>query len=133
MIRLFFLLTFINFSFCQNSKIELFNESNKYFKLNDHNNVILTLNKFIELDSTQSEIFYRRGFSKLMIKEYKSSIKDFDKALLLLPKDPKSLFNKAQALHEIAKNDEAIECLNQVIQIESEDRFIIILNFMTKL
>lgn len=121
MIRICFFLTIISFSFGQNTKIELFNESIKYFKLNDHKNVILNLNKFIELDSTQSEIFYRRGYSKLMIKDYQSSVQDFNKALLLLPKDPKSLFNKAFALHEIAKNDEAIECLNQLIELEPNE------------
>ncbi|SEQ05235.1 tetratricopeptide repeat protein [Flavobacterium urocaniciphilum] len=121
MIRIGFILLIASFGFAQQSKEELFNESIRFCKLDDHKNVILNLDKYIVLDSTNFDIYYRRGYSKLMIKEYESSIVDFNKALFLNQNHQGSLYNKAVALKEINKRDEAVDCLNKLIELNPNE------------
>lgn len=76
----------------------------------------------LELDSSNSNSFYNKGWSFYNLKKYQNAIDCYNKAIELNPKDIISLINKAVSLDDMGKYEDAIECYNQVIKLNPNNQ-----------
>ena len=88
----------------------------KYF-LMDYRKAINLLDKCIAIDSFNPKFFISRGDAKAKVKEYKSSLEDYNKAIEL---DKKSLsyYNRGMLFYDQNRFTEAIEDFSKVIEVE---------------
>ncbi len=61
---------------------------------------IINLNKAIELDSNNPELYYQRGLLNTKLDHYEKSLKDFSKAIFLDPMQAKYYLARARLYHD---------------------------------
>jgi len=96
--------------------------------LGRNEDAIIDYNTLLELnEKDNAEIFNNRGDTYQQLKNFKSALDDFNKAIEFEPFYASFRFNRAYLLQEIGKFKEAIEDYDLVIKLEPEN-FIAITN-----
>lgn len=90
-----------------------------YIKLKEYENALLYLNKFIEVESVRggkcNDAYFYAATCYMELKDYASAVSFYDLALT----DSKFYsyyYNKAEALHQLNKNEEAIATVSEGIE-----------------
>lgn len=85
-----------------------------------------TFTSIIEMDSSNPELFYKRGNIYQALGDYKNSLEDYNKAITLDKQNYEYYFGKYFLLKEQEKDNEAVNVLEDVIDVKvdsSDDSF----------
>ena len=103
-------------------------EGNDHFKKTDYEQAIRVYENALnlckgndELKDEQGTILKNKAACYLKMGNYANALKDCDEALQYLPKDPKAMFRKCQALEKLDRLDEAYKTARVLIQIVPKD------------
>ena len=102
-----------------NNPVALFNLGRAYYWLDDDESAMENFNKSIDLDSTNSEVFYYRGFSNNYLQNYKKAIQDFFMAIELNPSYADSYAGLGDSYLYLKDYNTAIEYFTQAIDFDS--------------
>lgn len=93
-------------------------------KLEDRGDEVITSYlKAIEYEPSDADLYLQLGLSfKKYRKDFKQAFECFDKASQLMPSDAYYHYNKGDALDNLGQGDQAIECYNLAISLESNDQ-----------
>lgn len=61
------------------------NQGNDQIKKKNYNEALILLNKAVELDTTNGNIYAYRGMAKYYLNDFKGAITDYDKAVKIIP------------------------------------------------
>ncbi|XP_028404968.1 protein unc-45 homolog A-like [Dendronephthya gigantea] len=103
-------------------------EGNDHFKKMDYSKAISSYENALNLCKGNSElkeehgtILKNKAACFLKMGNYTKALKDCDEALQYLPKDPKALFRKCQALEKLERLEEAYKTARILVQIVPKD------------
>lgn len=103
-------------------------EGNEHFKKKEYEKAITVYENALNLCKDKSDLNVERGTilknkaaCHLKMENYRKALKDSEEALLCLPKDPKALFRKCQALDKLDQLEEAYKSARVLIQIVPKD------------
>ncbi|GBP70060.1 Protein unc-45 homolog B [Eumeta japonica] len=113
----------------QNEESEILkNKGNEAFKSEKYDEALSLYSKAISLaekDSRELAIYLKnRAAVYLKINDYDNAIKDCDRALEIVPEDPKALFRRAQALEFLGRFEEAYRDAKAIFTVEPTNKAI---------
>lgn len=95
----------------------LINKSIALKKLEKYQDVLDCLEKLIMITKKdKDDIFFERSNCFQKLGQYEEAIKSLDKALKINPNNAKYLFEKGKYLNILNKKDEAISCVDKILQ-----------------
>ena len=83
---------------------------------------IAYFDEVIRLDTTDADVYYWRGNSKLHLDQNKEAIDDFDKAIELKDNDTIYYYSRGFARYALNQNDKAKEDLEKALELTNSDR-----------
>ena len=106
---------------------ELLRKSNRCFEKKDYIVALKYINQAIFLNLTLSnqkisEIYELRGNIKTQMNQHHDSIRDFDKAISLDPKNPSLYFYRGFALCVLDEKERALGDFNKLIEFEPDNK-----------
>ena len=102
---------------CSNNKkllsaVDFKEEGNLQFKNNNFEAAVKLYGNAIECtreESAEKAVYYKnRAAAHIKLKNYELAVKDADAALEILPKDPKALFRRCQALEYLERLEDEV-------------------------
>ncbi|KAK9503519.1 hypothetical protein O3M35_010058 [Rhynocoris fuscipes] len=107
---------------------ELKEEGNKAFKNNDWKEALKLYCAALSLSADFSQeraiILKNRAAVYLKLNENQKAIEDCDKALEIIPEDPKALFRRCQALENVGRYEEAFRDAKQIHTVDPTNKAI---------
>ena len=94
-------------------------------ELEDYEEAIQDLSRFIDSHPTNSAAFNNRGVARWEIGQIENALGDFENAVLVNPNDPIPHVNKGDVLKRLNEYQKAIESYTQAIEIEGNISFYI--------
>lgn len=79
----FILLMLVLLEFTAFSQTAAYDKALQKIELEDYQGAISILSKMLESDSTQAEIFFKRGFCYAMQRDHKEALIDFNRAIFM--------------------------------------------------
>jgi tetratricopeptide (TPR) repeat protein len=87
---------------------------------NDLNGALIDANVAISIDSTKENFYTDRGYTKVLLKQYKAAIKDFNTSLRMEP-NPKAYADRGIAYSMMNQHQKAIEDYTKALEFNQED------------
>lgn len=105
-----------------NNSDALYYRAIAFSKFERYQEALEDINASIQIgESDKAELFHNRGYTHMMLKDFKSALDDYNKAIELDPYQAHYRFNRAFLFQDNGKNQEAIEDYNMVIKLEPEN------------
>lgn len=102
-------------------------QGNEAFKNGNFEEAVMLYTKAIKLTSDEKELavyFKNRAAAYLKQEKYEKVIEDCDKALEVVPTDPKALFRRSQALESLERFEEAYRDAREVLKVDPSNKSI---------
>lgn len=112
----------------QDQVVAIKSEGNEHFKKKEYEKAVAVYENALNLCKGNNDlkeecgtILKNKAACYLKMENYSKALKDSEEALQCLPKDPKALFRKCQALDKLDRLDEAYKTARVLIQIVPKD------------
>lgn len=104
-----------------NQKI-LYNLGKNYFRVNNFNKTVQTLDRYIENDKKNKFAFYILGAAHYQMMDYRTAIEKFNFALSIDPNMANALFALGMCYKNLGSYDEAIQIFERVMNIDAGNK-----------
>lgn len=101
-----------------NKKVNYFNKAKSHYSNGKYKKSIKYCDKYIELDSSNWEIYYFAGDSYFNLEKYEEAIDNLEKSLQLKPNNVNALLPLADSYRLLSKNSTAISHYDSALKID---------------
>ncbi|RNJ77249.1 MAG: tetratricopeptide repeat protein [Nitrosopumilus sp. H13] len=91
------------------------------FRQKRYKEAIKCYDKAIEIDPSDSMVFYRKGDALVKMGKHEEAVMCYDKAIEIDPSDSMVFYRKGIALTRLGKHEEAVMCYDKAIEIDPSD------------
>jgi len=93
-------------------------KANTFSKLKKHKKTIEYYEKYLQIDSTNADVWTNKAVALGEIKRYEEAVITLDKAIELMPLNLRLWGNKVLFLYALRKYEKVIECCDKMLEID---------------